>query len=336
MRLRWLEQLHVLLEPLQQYGTVFGSFAARPLCTFVSDLDIALWKIDPDNSATDSTTSTATTTSNSTHRHSKTAKKPPPPPSNKKQLVQKWKQALCLAHDDAPTLDDDDDDDSADPLRPPAQRPRRHSIDDAPTVSYVVVPRPPHYPRTHVVRVLSTLCHVLRKKGTARQMHIRSVSLIPSAKVPILKVQCTTGWSIDVAVGGYGTDTRGYAHEQMQRHATFVPVVLVLKMLLHQHQLDEPYRGGIGQLQILHFGRAPYPATCGTISTMRATFALAGLVHFLVSLWLWSGGGAAPAPELSHHAVAATGTILCGRWHLRRFVQCLPTRGMFDVVSIVF
>jgi hypothetical protein len=110
---------------------------------------------------------------------------------------------------------------------------------------------PQGYVRTQVVRVLSTLSNTLRKKCHSRHMHLQSVTLIKTAKVPIIKLQTTYGFQVDIAVGGYGTDTSLYAKEQIKLFPySFTPVVVFLKMLLSQHHLDEPFTGGLGSYKL--------------------------------------------------------------------------------------
>ena len=60
-----------------------------------------------------------------------------------------------------------------------------------------------------------------------------------------------TCFNVDIAVGGYGTDTSLYAAQQIQLYPNiFVPVVVLLKVLLAQHNLDEPYTGGLGSYKL--------------------------------------------------------------------------------------
>jgi hypothetical protein len=109
----------------------------------------------------------------------------------------------------------------------------------------------PAYRKAQVVETLSALCSSLRKKAHRRDMAIQHITLIKTAKVPIIKIQTTHGFPVDIAVGGFGTDTSLYAQKQMARYPySFVPVVIVLKTLLAQHQLDEPYSGGLGSYKL--------------------------------------------------------------------------------------
>jgi DNA polymerase sigma len=59
------------------------------------------------------------------------------------------------------------------------------------------------------------------------------------------------GFEADIAVGGHdGTDTCNYASVQVSRFKSFASVVLVLKMLLHEHGFDKPFTGGMGSYSI--------------------------------------------------------------------------------------
>ena len=61
----------------------------------------------------------------------------------------------------------------------------------------------------------------------------------------------TYGVEIDIAVGGHnGMDTRRYAASQVDRYHSFAPVVLFLKVLLEQHDLDKPFTGGLGSYKL--------------------------------------------------------------------------------------
>jgi hypothetical protein len=109
----------------------------------------------------------------------------------------------------------------------------------------------PAYRKAQVVETLSALCSSLRKKAHRRDMAIQHITLIKTAKVPIIKIQTTHGFPVDIAVAGFGTDTSLYAQKQMARYPhSFVPVVIVLKTLLAQHRLDEPYTGGLGSYKL--------------------------------------------------------------------------------------
>jgi DNA polymerase sigma len=52
------------------------------------------------------------------------------------------------------------------------------------------------------------------------------------------------GVELDIAIGGQtGADTRLYASQQTRLYRSFAPVVLVLKVLLNQQDLDMPFTG---------------------------------------------------------------------------------------------
>ena len=99
--------------------------------------------------------------------------------------------------------------------------------------------------------MLATLSNKLRKKSITRSMQIENLTFIKTARVPIIKIQLVSGFNVDIAVGGYGTDTSLYAAHQIQLYPNvFVPVVVFLKVLLAQHNLDEPYTGGLGSYKL--------------------------------------------------------------------------------------
>jgi hypothetical protein len=110
---------------------------------------------------------------------------------------------------------------------------------------------PQGHVRIKVVSLLATLCNKLRKRSISRSMQIQNVTFIKTARVPIIKIQLLSGFNVDIAVGGYGTDTSLYAAQQMELYPNlFVPVVVLLKVLLAQHNLDEPYTGGLGSYKL--------------------------------------------------------------------------------------
>ena len=136
----------------------------------------------------------------------------------------------------------------------------KETMDDAMTVSFFASKPPPTstttmgpqgHVRIKVVALLATLCNKLRKKSISRAMQIQNVTFIKTARVPIIKIQLLSGFNVDIAVGGYGTDTSLYAAQQIQLYPNiFVPVVVLLKVLLAQHNLDEPYTGGLGSYKL--------------------------------------------------------------------------------------
>ena len=118
-----------------------------------------------------------------------------------------------------------------------------------PSVSTTIGPQ--GHVRIKVVSMLATLSNKLRKKSITRSMQIENLTFIKTARVPIIKIQLVSGFNVDIAVGGYGTDTSLYAAHQIQLYPNvFVPVVVFLKVLLAQHNLDEPYTGGLGSYKL--------------------------------------------------------------------------------------
>lgn len=59
-----------------------------------------------------------------------------------------------------------------------------------------------------------------------------------------MKSAALGGIELDIAIGGQtGADTRLYASQQTLLYRSFAPVVLVLKVLLNQQDLDMPFTG---------------------------------------------------------------------------------------------
>jgi len=71
------------------------------------------------------------------------------------------------------------------------------------------------------------------------------------AKVPILAFETQIGIDAEVSIGELdGADTSAYASSQTQRFNSFAPVVLLLKILLKQADLDKPFTGGLGSYKL--------------------------------------------------------------------------------------
>lgn len=52
-------------------------------------------------------------------------------------------------------------------------------------------------------------------------------------------------------MGGHnGADTSSYATTQVSRFQSFPAVVVVLKVLLSEHNLDKPFTGGLGSFSL--------------------------------------------------------------------------------------
>ena len=71
------------------------------------------------------------------------------------------------------------------------------------------------------------------------------------AKVPIVTCSTRLGFDGDVAIAGHsGADTSKYASSQVSRYESFAPVVLLLKIILYQTELDKPFTGGLGSYKL--------------------------------------------------------------------------------------
>lgn len=100
--------------------------------------------------------------------------------------------------------------------------------------------------RTKVVRALSKLSKHLWKSSFAQNLHVRK-----NAKVPIVCMATRYGFDSDVAIGGHnGMDTSQYVKSLVQKFDSFATVVLFLKILLQQMDLDKPFTGGLGSFRL--------------------------------------------------------------------------------------
>ena len=71
------------------------------------------------------------------------------------------------------------------------------------------------------------------------------------AKVPIVTCSTRLGFDGDVAIAGHsGADTSKFASSQVSRYESFAPVVLLLKIILNQTDLDKPFTGGLGSYKL--------------------------------------------------------------------------------------
>lgn len=100
--------------------------------------------------------------------------------------------------------------------------------------------------RTKVVSALSKLSKHLWKSSFAQNLHVRK-----NAKVPIICMTTVYGFDSDVAIGGHnGMDTSQYVKSLVQKFDSFATVVLFLKILLQQMDLDKPFTGGLGSFRL--------------------------------------------------------------------------------------
>lgn len=100
--------------------------------------------------------------------------------------------------------------------------------------------------RKLVIKALKLLSGKLHKSTYARSVETRT-----NARVPIICVTTCLGFDGDIAIGGHnGTDTSHYVRKQVERYNTFPAVTLLLKVLLHQTDLDKPFSGGLGSYKL--------------------------------------------------------------------------------------
>jgi hypothetical protein len=100
--------------------------------------------------------------------------------------------------------------------------------------------------RRQVVNALRALGKALWRSPVMSNIEVRH-----RAKVPIVTTDTKLGFEADVAVGGHnGTDTSKFAATQVKKYKSFSPVVLMLKVLLAQQDLDKPFTGGLGSFKL--------------------------------------------------------------------------------------
>jgi len=102
--------------------------------------------------------------------------------------------------------------------------------------------------RRKVIKALGTLYTNLRKKHShiVSQMELRR-----RAKVPIVYLETKYGFEVDIAIGGHqGMDTSRLPESLVNQYQSFAPVVLFLKVLLMQQDLDKPFTGGLGSYKL--------------------------------------------------------------------------------------
>lgn len=130
--------------------------------------------------------------------------------------------------------------------------------------------------REQVVTALTRIRNRLTKK---EKKNIKSIMLIRNARVPIIKIESNMGIDIDIAISGHmGTDTSHFSAAQVAQYErwvlcttgaicfhgremlillflfllqhSFATIVLFLKILLHEHNLDVPFEGGLGSYKL--------------------------------------------------------------------------------------
>jgi len=97
-----------------------------------------------------------------------------------------------------------------------------------------------------VVKALYPIGRLLTRAKFTTSMEVRR-----HAKVPIINVQTMLGVEIDIGIGGHnGVDTSAYARRLVKLYKSFSYVVVLLKILLNQSDLDKPYTGGLGSYKL--------------------------------------------------------------------------------------
>ena len=114
------------------------------------------------------------------------------------------------------------------------------------SASQITVMGPTGKTRELIVRTLTRLGRKLYKTGVVYRLDVRK-----KARVPIINIITTMGFETDVAIGGHnGMDTSEFASSWIKRHKAFAPVVVLLKILLRQTDLDKPFTGGLGSYKL--------------------------------------------------------------------------------------
>lgn len=146
-----------------------------------------------------------------------------------------------------PSSDDDSEDEDEDECEP-SDSLEVSFVSNAPTttISCTRAPEMDVETRRQVVHALRALCKALWRSPVMSKIEVRH-----RAKVPIVTTETKLGFEADVAVGGHnGTDTSKFAATQVKKYKSFSPVVLILKVLLAQQDLDKPFTGGLGSFKL--------------------------------------------------------------------------------------
>jgi len=100
--------------------------------------------------------------------------------------------------------------------------------------------------RELVVKALTKIGKNLNKTALVQNLFVRK-----RARVPIINLTTRSGIDCDIALGGHnGTDTSKFAAIWIKRHNAFATVVILLKLLLRQSDLDKPFTGGLGSYKL--------------------------------------------------------------------------------------
>lgn len=95
---------------------------------------------------------------------------------------------------------------------------------------------------------LKALAKSLLRKGMAKNLQV-----ISKARVPIIKFEeQPSGYNFDISFDvANGPEAAANVRDLMKRLPSMKPLVLVLKVFLHQRQLNEVYSGGLGSYALL-------------------------------------------------------------------------------------
>lgn len=239
---------------------VFGSFATPEVCNFTSDVDITISNaIDIQELPERKKPPRTTTTQAKIQREAMLAKE------KTQRLKKKWLSAIkdIDSSDEAITGNGTDsdpfvlttsDDDTADPLK----RDRCDSIESvnlniamhSTTVSSARTPMNIRTSKLVRRQVQDCLSSLRRRLNNLKSIY--GIQFISSARVPILKIRTSFAVQADICIQeGQETDTRLFAFDCVSTYGKrFSDVVLVLKLLLYQQGLDEPFSGGLGSFKL--------------------------------------------------------------------------------------
>ncbi|KAJ3431657.1 inactive non-canonical poly(a) RNA polymerase protein trf4-2-related [Anaeramoeba flamelloides] len=100
-------------------------------------------------------------------------------------------------------------------------------------------------------KLVLQLGSILRSKKYQKQF--TAVSLIRSAKVPIVKLKDkASGIPIDISFNLFSCQRAvALTKQQIRTYPPLLPLLLVIKLFLKQHDLNEPFYGGIGSYSLM-------------------------------------------------------------------------------------
>lgn len=104
----------------------------------------------------------------------------------------------------------------------------------------------------HKRKVASNQLGKLARNARKRCPWMKKLEVRRFAKVPIINfIHRRTQIEVDVSLDGIGPDTTGFVKQSARLYGdSFVHLSRVLKLLLQQRELDQPFNGGLGSFRI--------------------------------------------------------------------------------------